>query len=66
MTPIQFADARRELGLTQQKLGEELGLSRRSIGAMERGEWTIARTTELSMRYLLLNHRSGSLNQGKE
>ena len=54
MTGRELEQARRKLGLTQQQLGDELNLSRVMIGLMERGDKTVERRTDLSMRYLLI------------
>lgn len=50
--------ARTELGLTQAALGERLALTGTFIGMMERGSDKIEARTDLSIRYLLVEHRS--------
>lgn len=60
MTNTEFAAARRTLGYTQQELGDKLDMTRRHIGALERGQATIHRTTALAMRYLLAIHHAGA------
>lgn len=54
MTGAELRETRQSLGLSQQALADELGLSRRMIIAMEKGEKPIERRTELAVRYLLL------------
>jgi DNA-binding XRE family transcriptional regulator len=46
--------ARKRLGLTQQALAHALGMQKNSITRMEMGIQRIMRTTELSIKYLLL------------
>lgn len=60
MTRDELIDARRRLGYTQQALGDALGVTRRHIGAMERDEKPITRTTDLAIRYLLTEHRGAA------
>lgn len=52
MTGEELRQARRRLGLSQQALADALGLSRRMIIAMEQGDKSIERRTELAVRYL--------------
>jgi len=40
--------------MTQKQLGEALDIHKNSVARMERGEFRIIRTTELSVKYLLL------------
>jgi len=57
MTGKDLLEARKLLGLSQSKLGEALGFtSRIQIGKYERGEAPIPKTTELSIRYLLITN----------
>ena len=46
--------ARERLGMTQAELAEALGMQRNSIVRIENGSQPILRTTELSVKYLLL------------
>lgn len=57
MTGHELKHARRRLGLSQQTLAAELGLTQTFIGLMERGEKPIERRTELAVRCLLLDAR---------
>ncbi len=43
------------MGMTQAKLSEALGMQRNSIARMENGRQPVMRTTELSVKYLLLS-----------
>lgn len=52
MTPSELKQARQKLGLTQQKLADELGLSRVMVNQMEKGVHGIERRTELAVMYL--------------
>lgn len=52
MTPAEFRAARKALGLTQETLGEALGLHRQSIHLMEKGDRPVERRTVLALRYL--------------
>jgi DNA-binding XRE family transcriptional regulator len=54
MNGKQLRQARRRLNLTQAQLGDAIGLHKNTIARMERDELEIVRTTELSVRYLLL------------
>jgi len=40
--------------MTQKELGEALGVHKNSVARMERGEFSIIRTTELAVKYLLI------------
>lgn len=57
MTSKQLRAARRKLGLSQRELGEELGVSMRTIGRMENGEFIISEMMDAAMKWLL--HESG-------
>lgn len=57
MTPLELKQARQSLGLSQQALAAELGLTRVFIGLMERGEKPIETRTELAVLYLLSRQR---------
>jgi DNA-binding XRE family transcriptional regulator len=54
MTGKEMRQARSQLGMTQEELGEALGVHWNSIARMERDEFPIIRTTELAVKYLLL------------
>jgi predicted transcriptional regulator len=54
MTIEDLKRARTRLGMTQRELAEALGMQTNSITRMEMGIQPIMRTTELSVRYLLL------------
>jgi len=57
MTNKELKEARRKLGLTQSALGEAIGLTRKSIGEMERGQAPIELRTSLAIKYLLIEKR---------
>ncbi|MAC58042.1 MAG: hypothetical protein CMH85_07160 [Novosphingobium sp.] len=52
MNPAELRSLRKRAGMTQERLAEELGLTRVYVGLMERGLATIERRTELAVRYL--------------
>jgi predicted transcriptional regulator len=54
MTIEDFKRARKRLGMTQKELAEALGMQTNSVTRMEMGIQPIMRTTELSLKYLLL------------
>lgn len=54
MTGQELKQARAKLGMTQKELGEALGVHWNSVARMERDEFSIIRTTELAVRYLLV------------
>ena len=54
MTGEELKRARRRLNMTQKELGEALGIHENSVARMERGEFSIIRTTELAVKYLLI------------
>jgi DNA-binding XRE family transcriptional regulator len=54
MTPAELKRARERLKLNQRELAEALGMQRNSVVRMENGMQPILRTTELSVRYLLV------------
>jgi DNA-binding XRE family transcriptional regulator len=54
MTIEELKRARARLGMTQGELAEALGMQKNSITRMEMGIQRIMRTTELSIKYLLL------------
>ena len=56
MTGAELRRARKQLGLTQERMAALLGWQRNSIARCERNEAPILRTTELAVRYLLLTH----------
>ncbi len=53
MQGSEMKDARRVLGLTQDKFAEALGMSRKAINQMEVGKASIDLRTDLATRYLL-------------
>jgi transcriptional regulator with XRE-family HTH domain len=54
MTIEELKRARQRLGWTQRELAEALGMQTNSITRMEIGIQPIMKTTELSIKYLLL------------
>jgi len=54
MTEAELRRARQRLGMTQKQLAEAIGMRETSIARMENGLQRIMRTTELSVKYLLL------------
>lgn len=52
MTGEDVRTLRRQAGLSQIEFAEAIGLSRETIGRMERGSEDIDRRTELAMRYV--------------
>lgn len=54
MTRMELKRARERLSMTQAELAEALGMQRNSVSRMENGSQPIVRTTELSVKYLLL------------
>jgi transcriptional regulator with XRE-family HTH domain len=51
---MELKRARERLSMTQAELAEALGMQRNSVSRMENGSQPIVRTTELSVKYLLL------------
>ena len=54
MTIEELKRARKRLGMTQEELATALGMRQTSVARMEIGYQPIMRTTELSVKYLLL------------
>jgi DNA-binding XRE family transcriptional regulator len=54
MTRQELRRARLKLKMSQAKLGEALGLHKNTVARIERGELPIVKTTELSVKYLLV------------
>jgi transcriptional regulator with XRE-family HTH domain len=55
MTKEQLRQARKRLGMTQTELAEAIGMhGKNSIAMIERGLRPVMKTTELSVKYLLL------------
>ncbi|MGK6324646.1 helix-turn-helix transcriptional regulator [Sphingomonas sp. DT-51] len=52
LQPEELKTLRKAAGLTQDQLAAAIGMSRVSIGLMERGQAPIERRTELAVRYL--------------
>lgn len=57
-TPEKLRAARTEMGLTQAQLADRIALTGTFIGLMERGTNPIDPRTDLSVRYLLVEHRN--------
>lgn len=53
MQPDELRALRKQMNLTQEELGNALGLSKVFIGLMERGAKGIERRTELAVLYLV-------------
>lgn len=58
LTPIQF---RRHLGMTQQQVGELLGVSRTSWTEYESGKTALPKYVRASMAFALRLHERGEL-----
>ena len=54
MTGKGLKRARLRLKMTQKEIGKELGVHKNSVARIERGEFSIIRTTELAVKYLLI------------
>lgn len=54
MTPTEFADFRRKLGITQSQLARELGIHYMTVSKYERGLLEVPRVVELALETLLL------------
>ena len=54
MTGKELKRARARLDMTQEELGEALGVHWNSVARMERDVFPIIRTTELAVKYLLV------------
>jgi len=54
MTGEELRRARLQLKMSQAKLGEALGLHKNTVARIERGELPLVKTTELSVKYLLV------------
>jgi DNA-binding XRE family transcriptional regulator len=52
MQPEELRTLRRQIGASQAELGDAIGLSRVTIGLMERGDAPIEKRTELAVRYV--------------
>ncbi len=59
MQPDELKALRKAIGLTQEGLSIAIGLSRPTIGLMERGQAPIERRTELAVRYVALMQELG-------
>ena len=53
MQPEGLKALRMEAGLSQAELAEAIGMSRVTVGLMERGEAPIEKRTELAVRYVV-------------
>jgi DNA-binding XRE family transcriptional regulator len=58
MTGIELTKLRKQLAMTQGKLARAIGVTKKSVILMERGEEPILRTTELTVRLLLLKKQA--------
>jgi transcriptional regulator with XRE-family HTH domain len=54
MTGQELRQARMRLGMTQKQLAEAIGMQKNSLAMIERGLRPVMKTTELSVRYLLV------------
>jgi len=54
MTGEELRRTRLRLKMTQAQLGAELDMHKNTVARLERGELPIVRTTELSVKYLLV------------
>jgi len=54
MTGEELRRARKRLGMTQKELAEAIGMQKNSMAMIERGLRPVMRTTELSVKYLLV------------
>lgn len=52
MQPDELKALRKATGMTQEQLAIAIGMSRVSVGLMERGQAPIERRTALAVRYL--------------
>jgi DNA-binding XRE family transcriptional regulator len=60
MTKEQLKQARKRLGMTQTELAEAIGMhGKNSIAMIEGGLRPVTKTTELSVKYLLLMSKNG-------
>ena len=55
MTGTGLRRLRKRLGMTQAELGEAIGMRTNSVARMERDVLLVMRTTELAVKYLVLN-----------
>jgi len=54
MSGKELRRLRERLGLTQKELAEAIGMQKNSVARMERDERPILKTTEMTVRYLLV------------
>jgi len=60
MTGEGLKRARKRLGMTQKQLAEAIGMQKNSLAMIERGLRPVMKTTELSVKYLLvMSQRKG-------
>lgn len=57
MTADEFIQGRRKLGLSQEDLAHELGMTASAINRYENGRRVIPKKIELALRYLLSRRR---------
>lgn len=55
MTPQEFKQIRSELGLTQVKIAEALGVTWRTVARYESGERPITRTIAILLGFIVLH-----------
>lgn len=60
MQPDELKTLRKAAGMTQGEMGEAIGMTRETIGLMERGAAPIERRTELAVRYVALLAERGT------
>lgn len=60
MQPDEMKALRKSIGWTQDQLASAIGMSRVSVGLMERGQALIERRTELAVRYLAEHPDAGA------
>lgn len=59
MTPDEFRNIRDDLGLSQAKMAETLGVCRRSIQYYESGEKPIPKPVKMLLLTIFSNHTKG-------
>jgi DNA-binding XRE family transcriptional regulator len=55
MRPDELKALRKAIGMSQQELADRIGLSRETVGLMERGQAPIEVRTALAVRWIALN-----------
>lgn len=64
MTPSQFKQLRRRLGMTQEELAKALDRSVWSIVGWEKGKSPIPKTVGMAVRHLVQQHEATKENTG--